>query len=555
MSRAVLALVLALASAACSGGSKRVGAKPSWRGGATTTTPATQPTGPITFAPTAEGPKRYNEPVQVAPKSPLGDAVIAAVKDAATKANMPVPVADARLFRACEELAAIVPDGGGIVTYDLIEFALQRNGIIEPSPYLLVTWGSTDAPDTFVDELRPRLAEILAEGATARLGVGTSKRNEDGTGAIVFAMQASGVATNPIPRMLPAGGKHPLEVVVDSRFKDPELLITRGNGTIEEVKIAIGKSGAFKATLDCEKHTGRQQVEIAAHDKQGSTVLANFPVWCGEQPPTSITVDPMHDGNEAVPADEAERRLLALANRDRQKAGLHALLWDDRVMEVSRKHSADMKQTKLVAHISPTTGSAADRVKVAGIKTALVLENVARSYGVGQAHAALMNSPGHRASLLSPLATHVGIGVVLGEEVAGKREMFVTQVFIRVPPKVDPAQAVAHIHELINKVRPVSLNPQLSKIAQELADGLAVGKTRDALWPVIKRKLDTTRGFASIGSSVSAAADVGSLDSKDVIDADTKADDIGVGIAQGGHPQIGDGAIWIVVMTAQRLKK
>src|SRR4030095_14087055 len=106
---------------------------------------------------------------------------------------------------------------------------------------------------------------------------------------------------------------------------------------------------------------------------------------------------------------EAEKRLLALVNRDRQSSGLPDLSWDDKVADVARAHPAEMRKTKGVAHISPTTGSAADRVRAAKLKTAVVLENVARAYGIGEAHLGLMNSPGHRANIMSGAATHIGI--------------------------------------------------------------------------------------------------------------------------------------------------
>jgi uncharacterized protein YkwD len=550
MIRGALALLTVFA-AACSHGTTKVGTQPSWRGGTTPKVTAQQ-LAPITFAPSTAAAVRYNEPFQAAPSSPLGDLVIAAVRDAAVKASLPVPAADARLFRACEELAQVVPEEG-IVGYNVVEFSLQRNGIIEPSPHLLVVWGNIDEPELIVDQLRPRLPEILADGATTRVGIGAAKRNADGSGAVVFALQGSGVSTNPIPRSMKPGGSIALDAVVEARYREPELFITREDGSTERVDIAIGKSGGFKAQLACGTHRGKQQVEITASDQQGSTVLANFPVWCGAEPPASITVEPAGGGdNEAVSADEAERRLLALVNRDRQAAGLGAVEWDDKVAAVARKHSEEMQRTKVVAHISPTTGSAADRVRVAGIKTALVLENVARAYGVGEAHAGLMNSPGHRANVMSPLATHIGIGVVLGDEVSGRREMFVTQVFTRVPPKVDAAKTAQIVVDRINAARPVRSNPGLAAVAQDLATGLAAGKTRESLWPGAKKKLDSIGGnFARLGSVVTASADVSEIDGKELL-GDYKADEIGVGIAQGPHPQIGDGAIWIVVLLAEK---
>src|SRR5690606_15333461 len=136
----------------------------------------------------------------------------------------------------------------------------------------------------------------------------------------------------------------------------------------EHVPIVVGRSGAFTASVSCGKHVGRQQVEITASDAGGSTVLANFPVWCGTEPPRSITIEPTHEDDIIVDAAEAERRMLALINRDREAAGLRPVEWDERVAQVSRAHSEDMRKTKIVAHISPTTGSAADRVRAANIK-------------------------------------------------------------------------------------------------------------------------------------------------------------------------------------------
>ncbi len=544
-----LALV---AAAACSSGTRRVGSQPSWRESSSTSTKVIDP---VTFAPTSEPATRYNEPLQAPPSSALGDAVLAAVRQAATAANLPMPAADARLFRACAELAQVVPEEG-LVNYSVIEFVLRRHGIIEPPPKFLIAWGKVDQADQIVEDFAGRVGDGLARGANARVGVGAAKRKPDGTGAVVFALLSSGVATSPIPRSVPAGGSFAIDAVVDARYREPELFVTRDNGATEHLPIQIGAHGAFKATVACGKHTGKQQVEITASDVHGSTVLANFPVWCGTQPPLAVTIEPTHDDGIVVSTEEAEKRLLALINRDRVASRLPPLVWDDRVTAVSRAHSEAMRQTKIVAHISPTTGSAADRVRVAGIKTAVVLENVARANSVGEAHAGLMNSPGHRANVLASEATHVGIGVVLGDEIGdegGRREMFVTQVFIRIPPKVEPRQVAAIVRDRIGQVRPVVVDAGLHSIAQELASGLVAGKSRESLWPGARTKLDAMNTtYARVNSVVSAVTGTESIDGKTLI-GDYKPDDIGVGIAQGDHPEIGEGAIWIVVLMAERM--
>jgi uncharacterized protein YkwD len=553
VTRLILATTLCvLALIACSGrGPQKVGTQPSWRGTGNGSARVPAPTGPVTFAPSSTPVSRYNEPLQAPPRTPLGDATIAAVREAAIKAGTPVPVADARLFRACSELAEIVPEEG-IIAYSFVEFAMQRNGIIEPSPHMLLVWGDIDSPQVIVEQLAPRLADFLNDGATARMGIGTAKRLADGTGVVVLALQGSGVATTPIPRSVKSGATFTVDAVVDSKYRDPEMFVTRDTGVTERLDLKLGHAGGFITQITCGAKPGRQQVEITATGAQGSTVLANFPVWCGTEPPLSITLDPSHDDHPIADPLEAEKRLLAMVNRDRNAAGLPGLIWDDRVAEVSRTYSAEMRRTKVVAHLSPTSGSAADRVRAGKIKTAVVLENVARAYGINEAHLGLMNSPGHRANIMSITATHLGIGVVFGDEVSGRKEIFITQVFTRVPPKVDPAKTAEQIRQKLIAVKPMNVNGQLVAIAQQLADQLAAGKTREQAYPLVRKQVDALGNiYTKVGSVITAAAEIDSLDGASIL-GDARPDDIGIAIAQGSHPEIGDKAIWIVVLLAHK---
>jgi uncharacterized protein YkwD len=544
--RGLAAAVIVLG--ACSGGPQRIGAAPSWRGGATRTAVA----GPVTFAPTSEPAARYNEPLQLAPHTPLGDAVTAAVTGAATRAGVRAPVPDARLFRACEELAEVVPEEG-IPGYAIVEFALQRNGIIEPSPQLLIVWGDVDAPEAIVNQLEPRLAEILGEGATARLGVGAARRTHDGAGAVVFALQSSGVSTAPIPRVAEAGATVLIDAVVEPRYRDPEVFVTRSDGSTQRLELRPGRPGGFTAQVACAGQHGRQQIEITASDASGSTVLANFPVWCATSPPQSVTVDPAHDDAPAASPEEAERRLLANVNRDRAAAGLPALIADERLTAVARTYSEEMRRTHVVAHVSPTSGAASDRVRAANIRTAVVLENVARAYGVNEAHQGLMNSPGHRANLMSGIATHLGIGVAFGEQISGRREIFITQVFTRVPPKIDPVKAVETVRQKLQAARPPLVPAvQLRGPAQQFADALATGKSREEAYDAVRAQLEGLgRRYQRVGSVITATADLDSFDGVGVV-AESVADEVGIGIAQGPHPDFGDSAIWIVILLANR---
>jgi uncharacterized membrane protein required for colicin V production len=111
---------------------------------------------------------------------------------------------------------------------------------------------------------------------------------------------------------------------------------------------------------------------------------------------------------------ESEAKMLELLNAERAKAGLNPLVADDRLRDVARQHSQEMFRLGYFAHISPTDGSPADRLKRSGIAFATAGENLAYAPTVEVAHSGLMASPGHRRNILTPEFTRVGIGVVRG---------------------------------------------------------------------------------------------------------------------------------------------
>lgn len=124
-------------------------------------------------------------------------------------------------------------------------------------------------------------------------------------------------------------------------------------------------------------------------------------------------------------ADEA--RMLELINRERQQRGLAPLEVDLAVTAEARKKSQDMIDKSYFGHISPTYGSPFQQLSRAGITYRAAGENLAGAPTVERAHTSLMNSAGHRANILNPSYTHVGIGIVDG----GPYGKMFTQMFIQ----------------------------------------------------------------------------------------------------------------------------
>ncbi len=109
----------------------------------------------------------------------------------------------------------------------------------------------------------------------------------------------------------------------------------------------------------------------------------------------------------AAPADD-ERGFLTLVNRDRTSAGLPALVSDTRLADTSRDWSGQMRRENRMYH-DPDLARDAAAVEPAWRS---VGENVGVGYGVQSLHDAFMNSPGHRANIMSTRFNRIGIGVV-----------------------------------------------------------------------------------------------------------------------------------------------
>lgn len=122
---------------------------------------------------------------------------------------------------------------------------------------------------------------------------------------------------------------------------------------------------------------------------------------------------------------ESESKMLQLINEERKKAGLNELTINEKAVEVARKHSRDMFERGYFAHVNPDGLSPFDRMEKGGVTFMVAGENLALAPDVDMAHKGLMDSPGHRANILSPDFKRVGIGVIDG----GKYGKMFTQNF------------------------------------------------------------------------------------------------------------------------------
>lgn len=143
------------------------------------------------------------------------------------------------------------------------------------------------------------------------------------------------------------------------------------------------------------------------------------------KPKSDETVNLGFQTTNFSPNDSIELQMIALVNKERVQHGLNALTFDPLLRDVGRGHSADMFERGYFAHNSPEGLNVADRAEKAGIDYQLIGENLAYAPTLVLAHNGLMNSPGHRANILSPDYHKIGIGVQDG----GVYGLMITQVF------------------------------------------------------------------------------------------------------------------------------
>lgn len=113
--------------------------------------------------------------------------------------------------------------------------------------------------------------------------------------------------------------------------------------------------------------------------------------------------------------EEIRRELLRRVNKARKEANVAPLELDARLTEAAQARADDMAARRYYGHESPEGGDFSEAVRRAGYAYSAVAENIARGQeSVAEAVEGWLDSPGHRANLLDPGFTDVGLGFAAG---------------------------------------------------------------------------------------------------------------------------------------------
>jgi len=140
-------------------------------------------------------------------------------------------------------------------------------------------------------------------------------------------------------------------------------------------------------------------------------LLLTAPTLLGSRPPNMM----LH-----LDISRIELEVFRLVNWARAERGLDPYRYDDVLADLARRHSANMRDFRFFAHTDHESFTP-DQRRLKYYPELLVIrfaENIATGFGTTESEIAAnlveswMNSPGHRANILSPDYTHIGVGIV-----------------------------------------------------------------------------------------------------------------------------------------------
>lgn len=346
--------------------------------------------------------------------------------------------------------------------------------------------------DTHANDWHDQLDNVPSNMPLNRFGICLSPSGR--SASLLFGAQEMQYET--IARDFEVGQQVTMRGRVGARYKSANLYLTKPDGTVEQQHVA----GVAVDTTFPLPTLGQYRLEVMGDGPTGPVVVANMPLYVG------IAEPPIRENTGTVVEPEvAERRMLELLNEARRTAGAQPVVADSELRRVAAGHTEDMVDHGFFGHVSPSQGTPQDRVLRSGIMISVFGENIASASTPEDAHTGLMESPGHRANMLNPAFTHVGIAA--DKNASG---LVVTLNFGRRPRAADLPTA-AQVMETFSSMRSEAglttpaADPIYTAGAQAGADAMASGADADdvakAEAAVMQREVNRLRSNRS-GSCV-----------------------------------------------------
>ncbi len=440
-------------------------------------------------------------------------------------------VLDGRLGEVAVAVARSSEGAKRAPSYGQVAYHAQRSGLPDPTPEVWVA--SAAEASQLVDSVDQAITEAARKSALSHCGGAVLRKGARLTVALVWSLRLVKLSED-VPAWIARDGSLRLHGKLLGGLARPVLAVTPPEGQVSRTQ--LGDSTRFDHTFSLAVQ-GTYTIELLADGPDGVAVVANFPV----------AVDIAPQNNEPLPetgpveasAEQVASALTTLIDMERRRRKLPPLRTDLRLAKIAQAHSQDMLSHAFIAHTSPTTGEASNRLTDAGLSATIVLENIGRGYSAGEIHQGLMESPGHRDNILNADARELGIGVVVEPE-GGRLAFLATELFTRLSRDVSIGEAPSFIAREVAARRrarhlaPVKLDAALADAAQKAAERLARSPRPDeaaVLTEATTGVRTLPRGAKAVGAVLIMAADIVQVTASPHL-LDAKLGWLGIGVAR-----------------------
>jgi Cysteine-rich secretory protein family len=125
---------------------------------------------------------------------------------------------------------------------------------------------------------------------------------------------------------------------------------------------------------------------------------------------------------------EMERQIFDWTNQERAKVNVPPLKWNDHLAIAARLHSDEMAKEKELTHQVKGEAVFTERLSLNGAHFSAAAENVGYGGDAETLQSGWMHSPPHRANLLNPAYTEMGVGIFRSGNQLWATEDFATTV-------------------------------------------------------------------------------------------------------------------------------
>ena len=282
-----------------------------------------------------------------------------------------------------------------------------QQGLTDGQIAHVVTQATTSARS--IEALVKELDRSLQHVDMTHLGVATIRKNKVVTTALILSRRL--VKLSPLRSFSQAQKTVYLrgrffERGSASEVKQAHVALTLPSGKVARHKLQVVDK-KFQLPILTGNTAGVLQAQIIVERGHGPEVAALFPVGINREPwpltPTSKS--------ELDHSMQSEPALASLILGARKAQGLNLPAHSSLLAEVARSHADDMRENKFFAHVSERTGDVTHRLSQFQVAYVVALENIASASGPDDIMQEWMNSPSHRANLLSPAITTFGVGI------------------------------------------------------------------------------------------------------------------------------------------------